>query len=135
MESLLSQQDRYLCPSAFQSGPVCARVLAWLSCCVRVHSLLLALSFYAGQAIENFYEQVLVVLHLSCYRRRRDSEAMASPVNDPKLRMVIWLKPGVVPPPTPTGPVKRDWFTLMGAFASAFAAPTCMGDHESLEAG
>ena len=47
---------------------------------------------------------------------------------------MIWLNPGVVPLPTPPGPEKRDWYTLMGTFASAFATPTCMGDHESLEA-
>ena len=48
---------------------------------------------------------------------------------------MIWLNPGVVHPPTPAGPVKQDWYTLMGAFASAFTTPTCMGDHESLAAG
>ena len=48
-----------------------------------------------------------------------------------------WLNPGVLHPPTPAGPVTRDWYTLMymGTFAAAVAAPTCMGDHESLEAG
>ena len=45
------------------------------------------------------------------------------------------LNHDVVPPPTPAGPVKRDQYALMGAFASAFATPTCMEDHESLEAG
>ena len=49
--------------------------------------------------------------------------------------IIIWLNPGVVSPPTPAGPVKRDWHALMGAFASAFATPTRMGDHESFEAG
>ena len=48
---------------------------------------------------------------------------------------MIWLNPGVVPPPTPAGPVKRDRYALMGTFASAFATPTRMADHESLEAG
>ena len=48
---------------------------------------------------------------------------------------MIWLNPRVMPPCTPSGPVKRDWYTLIGAFASAFATPTCMGDHEFLEAG
>ena len=46
---------------------------------------------------------------------------------------MIWLKPG--PPPTLAGPVKRDGYTLMGAFASAFATPMRMGDHESLGPG
>ena len=46
---------------------------------------------------------------------------------------MIWLDPLVVPPPTPADPLKRDWYTLMRAFASAFATPTCTGDQESLE--
>ena len=45
---------------------------------------------------------------------------------------MIRLNPGVSPPPTPAGPVKRDWYTLMGAFASAFATPACTGDHEGI---
>ena len=48
---------------------------------------------------------------------------------------MICLNPGVEPRPTPAGPVKSDWYTLMGAFAAASATPTCMEDHESLEAG
>ena len=48
---------------------------------------------------------------------------------------MIGLNHGVVPPPTPAGPLKRDWYALMGAFAWAFATPTCMGDHESLQSG
>ena len=48
---------------------------------------------------------------------------------------MILLNPGVLPPPTPAGPVKRDRYPSMGAFASAFATPSRMGDHESLEAG
>ena len=49
--------------------------------------------------------------------------------------METWLNPGMVPLPTPAGPVKRDWYALMGAFALAFATPTRVGDHESLQAG
>ena len=56
-------------------------------------------------------------------------------MHDRKPGIEIWLNPGVVPPPTPSDPVKRDWYILIGAFASAVATPTCMGDHESLEAG
>ena len=48
---------------------------------------------------------------------------------------MIWLNSGSLPPPTKVGPVKRDWYMLMGTFASAFATPTCMGEHESLQAG
>ena len=40
---------------------------------------------------------------------------------------MIWLKPGVVPPLTPAGPVKRDSYALMGAIALAFATPTVWG--------
>ena len=29
--------------------------------------------------------------------------------------MTMWLNPGVVPPPTLAGPIKRDWYALMGA--------------------
>ena len=49
-------------------------------------------------------------------------------------RIVIWLNPGVVPPLTLTGPVKRDWYAFMGAFVFDFATPTRMGDHDFLEA-
>ena len=45
------------------------------------------------------------------------------------------LNPGEMPPHTRAGPVKRDWFTLLGAFALAFATPSFVGDGESLEAG
>ena len=47
---------------------------------------------------------------------------------------MIWLKPSVVALPTPASPLEGGWCTLMGAFASAFATPTRIGDHESLEA-
>ena len=49
--------------------------------------------------------------------------------------IIILLNPSVVPPPTQASPVKRDWCALMRAFASAFATPTRMGDHESLDPG
>ena len=56
-------------------------------------------------------------------------------MDDRRPGLSISLNPGVVPPSTQAGPVKRHWYTFMGAFAMAFAAPTCMGDQESLEAG
>ena len=40
---------------------------------------------------------------------------------------MICLNCGVVPPPTPAGPVEKDSYTFLGAFASPFATPTCMG--------
>ena len=78
---------------------------------------------------------MLIVLVLSSCQLAHDSETRVTPVDDRRPGILIWLNPGVVPPPTPAGPVKRDWYMLMGAFASASATPTCMGDHESLEAG
>ena len=56
-------------------------------------------------------------------------------MDERRPRLSIWLDPGVVPPPTPAGPIKPDWYTLVGALASVFATPTCMGDHETLEFG
>ena len=48
---------------------------------------------------------------------------------------MIWLNSAVVPLPSQAGPVRRDWYALMGRFILGFATPTGMGDHESLEAG
>ena len=56
-------------------------------------------------------------------------------MDDGNSGIEIWLNPGVVPLRTPAGPVKREWYTLMGAFASAVGTPTCMGDHGFLEGG
>ena len=49
--------------------------------------------------------------------------------------MDVWLNHGVVPPPTPAGPVKGEWYALMAVFAPPFATRTRMGDHESLDTG
>ena len=54
-------------------------------------------------------------------------------MDDRRPGIAIWLN--LSPPPTPPGSVKRDWYELMGTFASAFGTPTRIGDHESLEAG
>ena len=56
-------------------------------------------------------------------------------MGDRRRIIATWLNPAVVPPPTPAGTVKRDWYALMGAFAATFATATRMGDHKSLEAG
>ena len=56
-------------------------------------------------------------------------------MDDRRPGIVIWLNAGMMPPPTSAGLVKRGWYALMGAFASAFETPTNIGDHESLEAG
>ena len=74
------------------------------------------------------------MLDLPCYGKGRESEERATPVDDRKPGMQIYLNPGVVPPPTTADPVKSDRYALMGAFASVFATPTRMGDHESLGA-
>ena len=55
---------------------------------------------------------------------------------------MIWLNPGVVPPPTTpavalgciTAPERR-MVHVKGRICFSSATPTCMGDHESLEAG
>ena len=60
-------------------------------------------------------------------------------IEGPELR--IWLNPGVVPPPTAA--VALGCITALGKrpvygngrICFGTATPTCMGDHESLEAG
>ena len=96
----------------------------------------------AGPSCENSSRQVLRVLVLSCCRNESEAEARATPGDDGRPGTEIWLNPGVVPPPTtpavPLGCISvlgGDWYTLMGAFALAFATRRCMGDHKSLEAG
>ena len=60
-------------------------------------------------------------------------------IEGPELR--IWLNPGVVPPPTPavdlgcTTALGRRPVYVNGRICFGNATPTCMGDHESLEAG
>ena len=53
----------------------------------------------------------------------------------------IWPNPGVVPPPTPAvalgsiTALERRPVHNNGRICFCSAKPTCMGDHESLEAG
>ena len=53
----------------------------------------------------------------------------------------IWLNPGVVPAPTPAvalgciTALGRRMVDVNGHICFSTATPTCMGDHESLEAG
>ena len=55
--------------------------------------------------------------------------------------MAIWLNPGVVPPLTPAvalgciAVLERGMVHVNGHICFCSATPTCMGDHESLEAG
>ena len=55
----------------------------------------------AGPWSENSSQRVLIVLALSCYGNRSESEAGATPVEDGRPGIAIWLNPGVVPPRTP----------------------------------
>ena len=109
---------------------MCARaLLVFLVACM------CSLFCNAGRLSENSSQRVLIVLDLYCCGHGSEWEARTTPVDDRRPGIMIWLNPGLVPPPTPAGRVKSDWYTLNGAFASAFATPTAMGDHESLEAG
>ena len=111
---------------------VCARALhLFLLACVCCWLL------NAGRSSEIFFARVLIVLVLSCYGTQSESKARATRVNDRR----IWLKPGVVPPPTPavalgciTALGRRPVY-VNGRVAFGGATPTCMGDHESLAAG
>ena len=52
---------------------------------------------------------------------------------------MIWLIPGVVPPPTTAvalglSPLRRLVYVI-GRICFSSAKPTCMGDHKSLEVG
>ena len=93
---------------------MCKRLLVFVLACT------CSVFFNAGQSSENSSQRVLMVLVLFRCLNGCESEARATQVDDRKPGMEIWLDLGVVPPPTPTGPVKRDWYMLMGAFASAF---------------
>ena len=91
-------------------------------------SLLLGLCFNAGRATENSSERVLIVLALSCYR----SESRATAVEDrrPKFKSgytLVWFDP-------PTPAVGHRLVHVNGQICFGSATPTCMGDHESLEA-
>ena len=57
--------------------------------------------FNAGRSCENSSQRVLIVLFLSCRGNGSESEARATPVDDRRPGIAIWLNPGVVPPPTP----------------------------------
>ena len=55
--------------------------------------------------------------------------------------MAIWLNPAAVPPPTPAvvlgciTALGRSPVYINGGICFGSATPTCMGEHESLEAG
>ena len=73
--------------------------------CARAHLVFLlactcSVFFSAGQLRENVSERVLILLVLSCCKSGSKSEARATPVDDGRPGVAIWLNPGVVPPPT-----------------------------------
>ena len=121
----------------FQTRPaVCARaLLVFLSACAW------SVSFDAGRSSENSSQQALIVLVLFSYGNGSKWEARATPVDDRRPGIAIWLNPGVVPPPTPA--VAVGCITALGTrpvyvngrICFGSITPTCMGDHESLEAG
>ena len=75
---------------------VCARALL-------VFLLACACSVFlnAGRSSQNSSHRVLIVLVLSCYGNGSKSEARATPVEDRRPRIAIWVNPGVVPSRTP----------------------------------
>ena len=62
-------------------------------------------------------------------------------MDDRRPGIAILLNPGVVPPPTPAVPLGgitalgEGPVHVNGRICFSSAMPTCMGDHESLEAG
>ena len=115
---------------------MCARaLLVFLLACV------CSVFFNAGRSSKNSSQLVLIVLVLSGYGNGSESEARATRVDDRRPGIAIWLHPGVVPPPTPvvalgciTALGRRPVY-VNGRICFGSATPTCMGDHESLEAG
>ena len=95
----------------------------------------------AGPSFQNSSQRVLIVLVLHCYRMVNKLEAWATPVEDGRPGIGIWLNQGVVPPRTPAvalgciTALERRMVHVNGRICFGSAAPTCMGDHESLEAG
>ena len=95
----------------------------------------------ARQSFENSSERPLIVLVVHCYGNANESEARATPVEDRRPGIAIWLNPGVVPPRTLAvslgciTALERRMVHVNGRCCFGSATPTCMGDYESLEAG
>ena len=115
---------------------MCARALL-------VFLLAYACSFFlnGGRSSESSSQRVLIVLLLHCYGNGSKSEARATPVQDRRPGIAIWLDPGVVPPRIPVvalgriTALERRMVHVNGRICFGSATPTCMGDHESPEAG
>ena len=111
--------------------------------CPLVFLLACACSVYlnAGGWSENSSQRVLIVLVLSCYGNGSESEARVTPLEDRRPGIAVWLNLGVVPPRTPAvalgciTALERRMVHVNGRIRFGSATPTCMGDHESLEAG
>ena len=127
-----SQDGEVQICSSDQACRVCARPLVFLLAC-RCSVLL-----NAGRSCGNSPQRVLIVLVLSCCGNGSKSEARATPVDCGRPGIVIWLNPGVVPPPTPTVALRcitalgRGPVYVNGRICFGSGTPMCMGDHESL---
>ena len=81
------------------------------------------------------------MLVLFCYGNGSESEGRATLVEKRRPGIAIWLNPSVVPPRTPAvalgciTALERRMVHVNGRICFGSATPTCMGDHESLEAG
>ena len=95
----------------------------------------------AGRSFENSPQRVLIVLVLHCYGNGNESKAgqLQWMIEGPELR--IWLSPCLVPPPAPAvdlgclTALGRRPVHVNGRICFGSATSTCMGDHESLDAG
>ena len=107
---------------------VCARaLLVFLLACP------CSVFFNAGRSFENSFQRVLIMLVLSCCGNGNELEARATPVEDrrPEFKSgqtLVWFHP-------PTPAVGHRLVHVNGRICFGSATPTCMGNHESLEAG
>ena len=104
---------------------VCARTLL-------VFLLACACSVFlnAGRSAENPSPRVLIVLVLSCCGNGSESEARATPVDDRRPRIAIWLNPGVVPQPTPA--VALGCITALGRRPVYVDGRICFGSAKTV---
>ena len=114
---------------------VCARALF-----VFLMAFACSVFLNAGRSSENSSQRVLIVLVLSCHENGSELEARATPVEDRRPGIAISLNPGVVPPRTPAVPLgcitalERRMVHVNGRICFGSSTPTCLGDHECVEA-
>ena len=100
---------------------VCARaLLVFLLPCA------CSMFFDVGQSGENSSRRGLIVLVLSCCGNGSECGARTTPVEDRRPGAVIWLSPGVVPPPAPAVALEEK---LNGCICFGSATRTCGGSH------